>query len=320
MNYLIDTLLGRREYKNQHKEEVVVLGDGFFARGFLQNIDRKKFNITQIYKDAFINPQDIMYSLQRNKPHTISYHVRDIFHRKPDTKINEKITDLSIQDKKVVINNKDYNYDHLVIGLGANKSLVDWRDQINSYVGKKGLAIGIVGIGPSGIELATILSKYNKVDMYDAMPKDKVLSYVNKENKEFLLELLDKKGISTNYGGMYNGKHDSVIFCVGTRANSLTNDYKVNDRLEVVDKKNVYMGGDCANTAFIKSGQTAYNGGVYVAKRLNGEIVRDQTFIYEPNGISLNIGDNKVIIEGHNILPDSKYPDFFIKLYSLFCI
>jgi NADH dehydrogenase FAD-containing subunit len=94
----------------------------------------------------------------------------------------------------------------------------------------------------------------------------------------------------------------------------------VNDKLEVINKKDVYMGGDCADTAFIKNGQIAYKQGVYVAKRLNGEISRDQTFTYKPNGISLNIGDKEVIIEGHDMLPDSKYPHFVIKLYSLFCI
>ena len=322
MNYLIDTLLGKqhKQHKQQHKEDVVVLGDGFFARGFLHNIDRNKFNITQIYRDSFINPQDLMYSLQRNKPHSVSYHFRDVFYRKSDTIINTNITNLSIEDKKVVINSKNYNYNHLVIGLGASKSLVDWKDQINSYVGKKGLAISIVGMGPTGIELATILSTYNKVDMYDAFPKDKVLSYVSKENKDYLLGILDTKGIRTNYGEMYNGKNDNVIFCVGTRANSITNDFVVNDKLEVIGKANVYMGGDCANTTFIKNGQIAYKQGAYVANKLNGELLGNQAFTYKQNGISLNIGDNKVIIEGHDTLPDGSYPDFIIKMYSMFCI
>jgi NADH dehydrogenase FAD-containing subunit len=330
MNYLIDIFLNNRQHKSmytelhkqhkQHKKDVVLLGDGFFARGFLHNIDRSKFNITQIYKDPFINPQDLMYSLQRNKPYTGSYHFRDIFYQKSDTIINANITKLSINDKKVVINNKDYGYDHLVIGLGASKSLVDWRDQINSNVGKKNLVVSIVGMGPTGIELATILSKYNKVDMYDILGKDKVLSYVNKSNKGFLLELLEGKDIRTNYERMYTGNSYNVIFCGGTRSHSLTADFVVNDKLMVIGKKDVYIGGDCANTNFIKNGQVAYNQGAYVAKRLNGEISNELAFSYKPNGISLNIGDKKVIIEGHNILRDGIYPDIVIRMYSLFCI
>jgi NADH dehydrogenase FAD-containing subunit len=330
MNYLIDIFLNNRQHKSmytelhkqhkQHKEDVVVLGDGFFARGFLHNIDRSKFNITQIYKDPFINPQDLMYSLQKNKPYTGSYHFRDIFYQKSDTIINANITKLSINDKKVVINNKDYSYNHLVIGLGASKSLVDWKDQINSYVGKKNLAFSILGMGPTGIEIATILSKYNKVNMYDMLGKDKVLSYVSEKNKEFLLGLLEGKGISQTYGESYTGNNENVIFCGGTRSHSLTADFRINDKLEVIGKKDVYIGGDCANTDFIKNGQVAYNQGAYVAKRLNGEISNEVAFSYKPNGISLNIGDKKVIIEGHNIIPDGIYPDIVIRMYSLFCI
>ena len=320
MNYLIDTFFNKKLHKGQNKETIVLIGDGFFSRGFLHNIDRSKFNITQIYKDSFINPQDAIFSLQKNKIYNYSYHLKDIFYLKGDTILRDNITNLCIEDKTVFINNKNYNYDHLVIGLGANKSIKEWSDQINSYVDKKDQTIGIVGMGPTGIELATILSKYNTVHLYDSLTKDEVLSYMNKQNKENILDVLDKKGIKTNYRKMYDEKYSNVIFCVGSRPHSLTNGYTVNNKLEIVDKKNVYMGGDCANTAFLKNGQSAYRQGVYVAKKLNGEISREETFSYKSNGISLNIGDNKVIIEGHNILPGSKYPDFILKMYSLFCI
>jgi NADH dehydrogenase FAD-containing subunit len=68
----------------------------------------------------------------------------------------------------------------------------------------------------------------------------------------------------------------------------------------------------------LKTAQVAYQQGAYVAKRLNGEI--NKPFEYSHNGISLHLGNKKVLIEGHNILPDNIYPDFIIKLYSLFFI
>jgi NADH dehydrogenase FAD-containing subunit len=319
MNYLIDTLLGKREYK-QHKQHIVLLGDGFFARGFLNNINYGKFNITQIYKDSFINPQDLMYSLQRNKKYSTSLHFRDLFNFRNINVIRKDITKLSIADNNVVLNEQTFNYDYLVIGLGAAKPLTSWRDQINGFVDKKDLDISIVGTGPTGIELATILSKYNKISMFDMLGKDKAIGYLGYQKKGILLEILDQKGIPQTYGEAYTGKSDNVIFCVGTRSHSLTADYKVNDKLEVIGKKDVYIGGDCVNTDFIKNGQVAYNQGVYVAKRLNGEISDKVPFSYKPNGISLNIGDKKVIIEGHNILPDGIYPDIVIRMYSLFFI
>ena len=319
MNYLIDTFLGKRDYK-QHKQHIVLLGDGFFARGFLHNINYGKFNITQIYKDPFINPQDLMYSLQRNKKYSTSLHFRDLFNFRNINVIRKDITKLSITDKNAILNEEAINYDYLVIGLGASKPLTGWRDQINNFVDKKDLDISIVGTGPTGIELATILSKYNKVNMFDMLGKDKAIGYLGDQKKQVLLGILDQKGIPQTYGEAYTGNNENVIFCVGTRSHSLTAHYKVNDKLMVVDRKNVYIGGDCVNTNFIKNGQVAYNQGSYVAKRLNGEISDEAAFSYKPNGISLNIGDKKVIIEGHNILPDGIYPDIVIRMYSLFCI
>ena len=70
---------------NNTKENIVLLGDGFFARGFLHHINFNKFNITQIYKDEFINPQDIIYDLQRRgqnqNPENLNktFHLRDLF-------------------------------------------------------------------------------------------------------------------------------------------------------------------------------------------------------------------------------------------------
>ncbi len=66
--------------------------------------------------------------------------------------------------------------------------------------------------------------------------------------------------------------------------------------------------------------------GVYVAKRLNNISYNfnktdiDKPFEYNHNGISLQLGNKKVLIEGHNIIPDAIYPDIIIKLYSMFFI
>ena len=68
------------------KENIVLLGDGFFARGFLHHINYNKFFITQIYRDDFINPQDLMYSLQRNIKYTTGFHFRDFITKSADKK------------------------------------------------------------------------------------------------------------------------------------------------------------------------------------------------------------------------------------------
>ncbi len=310
---------------------ILLLGDGFFARGFIHHIDHDRFKITQIYKDRFINPQDIMYNLQRNKKYSGSYNLRDyIYSFKKIKKINMNIESLNIiNENQVEINNEKYNFDYLVIGLGAQKSLKTWSDEINDLNNNSNLSIGIIGMGPIGIELANILTtKQNtshKIDMFDMLSKEKVLAYLNEKTKEDLLLLLNSKNISTTYEKMYNrdGKnnHDKVIMCVGTRPNNLTINYKINNYLQVKHENhyynNIYLGGDAINsTKYIKTGQLAYQQGKYVAERLNN----NKEFKYKPNGIALNLGDKRVLIENHNIIPNGNYPDFIIKLYSFFFV
>jgi NADH dehydrogenase FAD-containing subunit len=307
------------------KENIVLLGDGFFARGFLHYICHKKFNITQIYKDKFINPHDLMYSLQRNQSYEDSFHFKDILYTSPHKKIQEDIKNLQITNDEFnmcKINDMQYNYDYLVIGLGAHKTLKNWSDEINSFVDKKNMSIGIIGMGPIGFEIGNILSKYNKIDMFDMLPRSKVLGYVSVERKEKLLNMLENKNITTTYEQMYiaaDYSHDKTLFCVGTQPNILTKNLFVNSHLQI-PFRNIYVGGDCADTPDIKTGQVAYQQGVYVAKRLNGDIPLDLPFEYKPNGMSLNIGDKKILIEDHNIMPNGIYPDIVIKLYSLFFV
>jgi NADH dehydrogenase FAD-containing subunit len=309
---------------NNTRKNVILLGDGFFARGFLHTIDVTKFTIFQIYKDSFINPQDMMYSLQRDQQYTRGNHFKDIFYQKINYSMKMEIKKLEIENNTVTINNDKLNFDYLIIGLGAQKTLQMWSDEINENVGKRNQKYGIVGMGPIGLELGLILSKFNKVDMFDMLPKQKVLGYVSSIRKEEILNILNEKNITTTYEKMYDSKnysHDKTFFCVGTRPNILTQNFKINKYLQTTINPNVYIGGDCINSLdYIKTGQIAYQQGVYVAKRLNGEISPNETFEYKSNGIALNIGDKKVLIEGHNIVPDGMYPDFIIKLYSMFCI
>jgi NADH dehydrogenase FAD-containing subunit len=304
------------------KQNVVLLGDGFFARGFLHNINFNKFNITQIYKDPFINPQDLMYSLQRNIKYNTLFHFRNLFTNSV-TSIQTNITNLQLVDNNTIkINTYIYTYDYLVVGLGAHKSLRYWADEFNELIGKKNLSIGVVGMGPTGFELSTILSNRHKIDLFDMLQKDKIMNHISSRNREKLLVLLDKHDINTTYGQMYNPKnynHDKVFYCVGTRPNGLTSIFnKCNSFLQ--QSANIYIGGDCANSEFIKTGQMAYQQGAYVAKRLNGDIPIEQPFEYKSNGISLNIGEEKVLIEGHKYVPDGIYPDFLNRLYSMFFV
>jgi len=315
------------EQKQNTKPKIVLLGDGFFARGFLHNINFNKFHITQIYKDPFINPQDMMYSLQRNikyEPKSV-LHLRDFFTKSPNHKIQTNIESLEINHIKNIatVNNQHFKYDHLVIGMGSHKTLNQWSNNINEFINKHQLMVAIVGMGPTGIEIGTILSKHSYITMFDMLTKNKVLEHLKMDTKDLIFDVLEKKDITTYFNKPYNPSEynfDKVLFCGGSRPNSLIKDMGlvVNGYLQV--NRNIYSGGDCVDTGFPKTAQVAYQQGAYVAKYLNGDIPYNKPFEFVSKGSAINIGDKKVIIEGHPILWDGVYPDFIMKLYSLFCI
>ncbi len=317
--------LDKNNNDTDNKPRIVLLGDGFFARGFLHNINYNKFHITQIYKAGFINPQDMMYSLQRGKHFITEVHFRDFFTRNVNRKLCMNIKTLNINTIKnvVTVNNHPFPYNHLVIGLGNQKTLEDWRYEFNHLIGKPKMMIGIVGMGPTGIELATILSKHSYITMFDMLPKNKVLDSLGVDTKGAILDSLKDKDITTYFNTPYNPSEynfDKVLFCGGGKPNNLVSDIKlvVNEYLQA--NRNIYLGGDCVDTGFPKTAQVAYQQGAYVAKYLNGDIPYNKPFEFVSKGTAINIGDKKVIIEGHPILWDGVYPDFMMKLYSLFCI
>ena len=92
----------------------------------------------------------------------------------------------------------------MVIGLGAKKSLKNWTNELNLLIKEENKQIDIIGTGPMGFEIAMMMNKKNKINMYDVLTEDKIFSYLNKYNKKYLLELLDKKNIKLHLGGFYN--------------------------------------------------------------------------------------------------------------------
>lgn len=298
------------------KKRVVLLGDGFLARGFLHHIDRQKFHITQMYKDDFINPQDVISALAKDERYTGCLHLRDYFHRPSDLRIQVELKecdlDAAIGQPAVL----GHPYDYLVVGLGAHKSLKSWTEDINALVGLRDGNIDVVGMGPVGLEIGAILARTNKVHLFDGMTKGLTLTYLSPVYKRFVEDHLRMGGVTTAYGQMYtaNPAH-KVLFCVGTRPHILSGRYTVDAYLRHVQYPNIFIGGDGANTPHMKTAQSAYQQGAYIADLLNkgqGEPFNDKN-----NGIALNIGDNKVVLEGHPVMPTGIYPAFITRLYSV---
>jgi NADH dehydrogenase FAD-containing subunit len=323
MNYLVSILMPLTFSLEdiRTRKNVVLLGDGFFARGFLHHINHGTFHVTQIYRDKFINPQDMMYALQQDQQYESGWHFRDLFTRSPKVKIQTDIKDLKIFSGVCKVNQKGYFFDHLVVGLGSSKPLTDWKDTVNTIVTGSINPKTIIGMGPTGMEFASILSKKglqeeHDIHVYDMQSISNVMNYVSLPMK---MCLLSNKNIQFHFNARSETTEPAIV-CVGSRPNFLTQDWKVTNNLTLEQDSSVHVGGDCANTTFYKTGQVAYQQGVYVAKKLNGEIQANEPFVYKPQGIALNMGDDKTIIEGHPYFPDGVYPAFIVKLYSLFFV
>ena len=311
---------------NPEKKHVLLLGDGFLARGFLQYIDRKKYTVEQLYKNQFINPQDVLYSFEAGRQYTGAYHLRDGF--KVDRSERVDIQSLTLEHgNKVCLNEKAYTFDYLIIGLGAAKTLQTWTDEINSLADARNTSIGIVGMGPVGLDLGLILSSRtgpNRITLFDMLPASEVFRY--SAVPEIIQNRLKETGITPLFQEKYDpGKYafDRVLFAVGNRRHALTETMKADSYLRHEKYKSVYLGGDCLK---VQTAQAAYDQGKYIAEQLNSTPSAPSASTwqkpYHPvdKGSALHIGAGKILVGNHRVIPDGVYPSFLLKLYSFFFI
>ena len=137
-------------------------------------------------------------------------------------------------------------------------------------------------MGPTGIELAIILSKHNNITLIDKLSKENTLNFLNTENRKMLFSILEYKNIKTIFNEFYNSNNynfDKTVMCVGNRVNRLVSCVKIDDRFRDLTNTNVYLGGDCANINLPKTAQLAYAQGIYIAKQINGSENRPFKFI-----------------------------------------
>lgn len=322
-------------YESKPKKQVYLLGDGFLARGFIQSIDLSQYRITQIYRDPFINPQDLIYKLSHPNSMT-SPHIRGFLKRQCINKLKGEITDINIPSKNtknsiVSVKLDDdliHQYpirpeDYLVIGLGAKKSLKEWSDQIANLSSITDKNIGIVGMGPTGIELGSILSKNNTITIFDVLNIKNTLSYLTPIYKVDLISRMEKDGVKFVYETFYNplqNHFDNVVFCIGNQPNPLTQSLKLNHYLNILGAANIFAGGDCIRQSqYPPTAQLAYEQGKYIAELLNNGISNTKPFKYIDGGIALETRYG-TIINGHSYLHDGYYPSWTTWIYSAFFV
>jgi NADH dehydrogenase FAD-containing subunit len=311
------------------KKNVYLLGQGWFAKGFLEYIDKSKYTVTNVYRNQFVNTPMLLQTI------------------KSDTKLNTSITkfvanadrcildtvesiDLPRKHFSTVSGNK-YSWEggYLVCGLGSNTDVGKfWTEKISYLKNIKPKSnLCIVGAGPTGTELGFHLTDLgHKITLYDGMDIDKLYTFLTPDGKLKILNSLKDKSIelvpSKMFGLEDKPKFDDVIFAVGSRPNDLVSKWEVTPKLNLLGYSDVFIGGDCIGIqqnndqlvkSYPKTAQVAYQQGMYVAKRLNNLKETNEDFVYVPKGIALYKGSNSYYVE----IDDLKLtiPKIFVEVY-----
>ena len=299
--------------KKSDKKNIVLLGQSWFAKGFMEHIDKSKFSITNIYRTEFVNTPML---LQNIKPISNLNKNCSSFTKLIDKIIKDEVIaiDLSNQIVKTSSVNISWKNGFLVCGLGSNTDIGNfWNNKITELKEiKTPQKICIVGAGPTGTELAFHLNDLNhQITLYDGLPE--VYNYLTPNGKKYLLEQLELNNIKLFTNKMYSSNDkqlfDQVIFAIGSRPNDLTSNWNISPQLNLIGYSNVFSGGDGnKNIGLPRNAQVAYQQGKYIALRLNSSLLdnTNDKFIFENKGIALYIGNGIYYVEIH----------LFEKIYS----
>lgn len=268
------------------KKNVFLLGQGWLYKGFVDNIDHKRTNIINIYKDDFSNTPLILDKMKNPSN-------KNNFQTHPSiTYIKDNIKHIDLENQTIVTEKNTFNihepttkqhtvgdgammmlYKHnknthgftgtsppiTVIGLGGNKPVTNWQSNVKNIMekydnGKRNFAI--VGAGILGTELAFHLKdKDCKVTIYEALSSSH--DYLGPRLKSYIIDRLKNNNIDLFINQKYNNKNDELyddtIFAIGSKANDLTLDFTQTVTLKTLDNKllypNVYIGGDCVHNS-----------------------------------------------------------------------
>jgi NADH dehydrogenase FAD-containing subunit len=320
-------------YKNRYinKQNVVLLGQGWFAKGFMEHIDKSQYRITNIYRHDFVNTPMLLKTIKQDQASESNTNNRTSkFVNLIDNKIKDDIKEIDIKNEIVITNKEKISWKngYLVCGLGSHTDIGNfWTNKINELRQlPNNQKICIVGAGPTGTELAFYLNdlKHN-ITIYDGLPD--VYTYLTLDGKKHILDRFKCFNINLFTNKMFSEtdrkSFDHVVFAVGSRPNDLTSKWKLTPYLNLEGHSNIYSGGDGRSMQPSTSGrsieaklqlqpstsgrsmqpnglprnaQVAYEQGKYIALRLNSK-ENNKEFEFENKGIAIYTGLNRYYVE-----------------------
>jgi NADH dehydrogenase FAD-containing subunit len=309
---------------NKHnKKDIILLGQGWFSKGFMEHIDKSKFKITNIYRNSFVNTPMLLQTIKSNDMYFYNTNKKvSKFTSLIDVHVKDEIIKIDL-DKSIIHTKEKKMYSwkngYLVCGLGSNTDIgYFWNLNINNLkkldtvdaglqserTSRTPYKICIVGAGPTGTELAFHLNDLkHKITLYDGLPD--VYTYLTPYGKNYILDKLYFNDIKLVTNKMFseddNKLFDKVIFAIGSRPNDLTSKWETTKQLQLIGYDNIYVGSDgIMNKGLPRNAQLAYQQGKYIALKLNNTLSSKQInddFKFENKGIALYIGNGMYYVE-----------------------
>jgi NADH dehydrogenase len=182
------------------KKNIIIIGGGFAGLQLAEGLNHSSYSVLLIDKQNHHQFQPLFYQVAtaRLEPSNISFPFRKVFQRSKNIEVcMANVTEIFPAENKVLTDNGNFTYDHLVIATGCktnffgnkqieekaysmkstqeaitirNEMLLGFERFISSPVEEQKalLNIVIVGAGPTGVELAGAFAEMRK----NVLPKD----------------------------------------------------------------------------------------------------------------------------------------------------
>ncbi len=302
---------------NIDKKRIAVIGYGWGGRSFCKNINKNKFEI-EIYEknNYFLNTHKMKFILDDNNKVIIDNNL-----------VPKEATAINFNNK--LINNRKYDIivvsagsvinDYNIKGVKENCYFLKTYDDYIKLQNKVKLSnkndkILIIGGGPTGIELASNLSKeftnITIIDAFDILPgfttvtRDyikKKHNYVNYITNEKITEVINNNNNFIIKTIKRDLEFDIVIYTGGVKP-SMNN---------INNNNNIYIIGDLNNNG-PPTAQKANQEGKLLAHNLNNNL--SEKFVYKEMGKILHLNNEIILEKNKNVLIFPKWTTFIFDL------
>jgi NADH dehydrogenase FAD-containing subunit len=280
------------------KPTVAVIGYGWGAHAFVQRIDRRKYDVRVVStRTQRFNQPSMIGSLTATytaPPRWLPIEERTV------NSLNEVVADYKVVAVGSVVN------DFRIPGVRDNCLFCKEPADLEALKARLPTAIGVtvMGAGPTGIELAYKLHGLgHRVSLVEA--GSTVLPGFSSAFQARVTDELGRRGIQLNLQKMITGvaadsitfkgtgpvtNNDLRIWTCGVKPAPLMTGLRVDDRLCVVGKPNVFAIGDCAGSP-PPTAQNAEQQGRYLADAFNADFAGRQPYKFKELGRALDTTD-----------------------------